>query len=352
MERTVDEIMNETPQFESQYAINVWVENLTVTDLISQLSKYSLSIDGKIEELTDRLARCIAMKRGYEEVPWDLSDQHFNFTFEFSHRLQTVIGENARIPNKLQRTHESQTNVLRRSGDTTNSPAAVRNSPMQRQEPPLIDFEAELSVPSVRNSGKSMQQSSAQLPRDETRDSVNEIRQPIRENRNLINRDNFNNRVLNGNAPSFVPRVNFALSSTTRANTETHARTRFDQELNNLTYSFESGRLDQGERVPNIRERTYTHRDTIPTVTNEYRDEKTYAQINTNTTYTPHFSLAGLPTRDATSTQLQASKNRNSNETGTHTTPRNFSHIPDARDMYRSIFTTPWLSYPRKIIRD
>ena len=43
MERTVEEIMNITPQFESQYAINVWIENLTVPDLISQLSKYSLS---------------------------------------------------------------------------------------------------------------------------------------------------------------------------------------------------------------------------------------------------------------------------------------------------------------------
>ena len=84
MERTVEEILNETPQFESQYAINVWVENLTVPDLISQLSKNSLSIDGKIEELTDRLERFIALQRGYDEVPWDLSDQNFNFTCEFS----------------------------------------------------------------------------------------------------------------------------------------------------------------------------------------------------------------------------------------------------------------------------
>ena len=87
MENIVEEILNETPQFESQCAINVWVENLTVPDLINQLSKYSISIDGKIEEITDRLARFIAMKRGYDEVPWDLSDQDFNFTREFSHRL-------------------------------------------------------------------------------------------------------------------------------------------------------------------------------------------------------------------------------------------------------------------------
>ena len=46
MERTAEDILNETPQFESQYAINVWVENLTVPYLISQQSKYSLSIDG------------------------------------------------------------------------------------------------------------------------------------------------------------------------------------------------------------------------------------------------------------------------------------------------------------------
>ena len=46
MERTVDEIMNETQQFESQYAINIWVENLTVPDLISQLRKYSLTRRG------------------------------------------------------------------------------------------------------------------------------------------------------------------------------------------------------------------------------------------------------------------------------------------------------------------
>ena len=63
MERTAENILNETPQFESQYAINVWVENLTVPDLINQLSKYSLSIEGKIEELTDRLARFITIKR-------------------------------------------------------------------------------------------------------------------------------------------------------------------------------------------------------------------------------------------------------------------------------------------------
>ena len=84
MERTVEEILNETPQFESQYAINVWVENLTVPDLISQLSKYSVSIDGKIE---DRLEQFIAMQRGFDEVPWDRSDQNFNFTCEFLQRL-------------------------------------------------------------------------------------------------------------------------------------------------------------------------------------------------------------------------------------------------------------------------
>ena len=69
MERTAENILNETPQFESQYAINVWVENLTVPDLISQLNKYSLRVDGKKEELTERLAIFIAMKRGYDEVP-------------------------------------------------------------------------------------------------------------------------------------------------------------------------------------------------------------------------------------------------------------------------------------------
>ena len=101
MERTAENILNETPQFESQYAINVWVENLTVPDLISQLNKYSLRVDGKKEELTERLAIFIAMKRGYDEVPWDLSDQDFNFTCEFSHRLQTKwVTENSRIPNK------------------------------------------------------------------------------------------------------------------------------------------------------------------------------------------------------------------------------------------------------------
>ena len=104
MERTSENILNETPQFESQYAINVWAENLTVPDLISQLSKYSLSIDGKIEELTDRLARFIAMKRGYDEVSWDNTDQNFNLTCEFSQRLQTVIGERTRNANELQRT--------------------------------------------------------------------------------------------------------------------------------------------------------------------------------------------------------------------------------------------------------
>ena len=116
-----------------------------------------------------------------------------------------------------------------------------------------------------------MQQPCARLRRDETGKQLIEIREPIVENMNRDNRENFNNGVLNGNAPSFVPSVNFALSSTARANTETHARTRFEQKLNNLTYSLKSSRLDQGERVPNIRERTYTH---TPTVTNEYRDEQ------------------------------------------------------------------------------
>ena len=72
------------------------------------------------------------MKRGYDEVPYDLSDQDFNFTCEFTHWLQTVIGENARIPNELQRTHESQINFSRRLGETTNSPTVERNSPIQR----------------------------------------------------------------------------------------------------------------------------------------------------------------------------------------------------------------------------
>ena len=78
-----------------------------------------------------------------------------------------------------------------------------------------------------------MQQARAQLPRDETGEQANEIRQPIRENRNLISGDNRNNRVLNRNAPSLVRRVNFVLSSTARANIETHARSRFERELNN-----------------------------------------------------------------------------------------------------------------------
>ena len=167
---------------------------------------------------------------------------------------------------------------------------------MQRQDPPLIDFDAEVSVPSVRNSGESMQQSSAQLPQDETRDSVNEIRQPIRENRNLINRDNFNNRVLSGNAPSFVPRVNFALSSTARANVETDAWSRFERELNNLTYSLESSRLNDSNRASNTNERTHTHRNLLPTVTIEDRDKQRQdlpAQTNTNTTYAPPFFFSG-----------------------------------------------------------
>ena len=172
MERTAENILNETPQFELQYAINVWVENLTVPDLINQLSKNSLSIDGKIEELTDRLARFIAMKRGYDEVPWDITDQNFNFTCEFSQRLQTVIGERTRNANELQRTqYEPQANVSRQSHENTSSPTAVRNSLMQRQEPPLIDFDAEVTVPSVHNSGEPMQQPCARIRRDETGDN-------------------------------------------------------------------------------------------------------------------------------------------------------------------------------------
>ena len=160
MERTVEEILNETPQFESQYAINVWVENLTVPDLISQLSKNSLSIDGKIEELTDRLEQFIALQRGYDEVPWDLSDQNFNFTCEFSQRLQTVISERARTPNELRRTHNtSQANVPQQSCDATSSPTLVRNSHMQ--EASLIYFDAEPTVPSVRNTDEPMQGSNA-----------------------------------------------------------------------------------------------------------------------------------------------------------------------------------------------
>ena len=77
---------------------------------------------------------------------------------------------------------------------------------MQRQEPPLIDFDAEVTVPSVHNSREPMQQSCARLRRDETGEQLIEIREPIVENRNRDNRENFNNRVLNGNAPSFVPR--------------------------------------------------------------------------------------------------------------------------------------------------
>ena len=100
---------------------------------------------------------------------------------------------------------------------------------MQRQEASLIDFEAEPIVPSVRNIEEPMQGSDARQLYDKTRDESDEIRQPIEGNRNLINRDNFNNRALNGNGPSFVPRVNFALSSTARANAETHAWSRFER---------------------------------------------------------------------------------------------------------------------------
>ena len=163
----------------------------------------------------------------------------------------------------------------------------MRNSPTQRQELLLIDFEAEVSVTSVSNSGESMQQSSAQLLRDEARDSVNEIKQPVRENRNLINRDNCNNWVFNGSAPSFVPRVNFALSSTARANVETQARSRSERELNNLTYSLESSRLNDSDRGPNANERTHTHRNLLPTVTTKDRGEQRqdlYGHTNTNTT--------------------------------------------------------------------
>ena len=224
MERTVENILNETPQFESQYAITVWVDNLSVPELISQLSKYSVNINGKIEELTDRLTRFVALQKEYDEVPWDLSDQNFNFTCEFSQRLQTVISERTRNVNELPRTqYEPQANVSRQSHENTSSPAGVRNSPMQRQEPPLIEFDSKVTEPRVLNSGEPMQQSL----RDKTGEQLIEIREPIVENRNRDNRENFNNRVLNGNAPSFVPRVNFALSSTTRTNTETHARTHF-----------------------------------------------------------------------------------------------------------------------------
>ena len=102
------------------------------------------------------------MKRGYDEVPWDLPDQDFNITCEFSHWIQTGLGENSCIPNELQRTHESQLNVSRRLGETTRSPAPL----IQRQEPPLLDFEAEVAVPTVRNLGEPMQQSSTQLSQD------------------------------------------------------------------------------------------------------------------------------------------------------------------------------------------
>ena len=177
MERTVEEILNETSQFDSQYAINVWMQNLTVPDLISQLSKYSLSIDGKIEELTDRLERFIAMQRGYDEVPWDLSDQNFNFTCEFSQRLQKVISERARTPNELRRIHNtSQANAPQQSCDATISPTLVGNSHMQRQEASLTDFEAEPIVPSVRNTEEPMQGLDARQLRDETRDVSDEIK--------------------------------------------------------------------------------------------------------------------------------------------------------------------------------
>ena len=102
---------------------------------------------------------------------------------------------------------------------------------------------------------------------------------------------------MNGNALSFVPRVNFALSSAAMANTETHAQTRFEEELNNLTYSLESSRLDQGERVPNTNERTHIHRNLLPTVTTEDRHEQRQdLYVHANTTYTPPFSLTGLST--------------------------------------------------------
>ena len=70
------------------------------------------------------------MKWGYDDVPWDPTDQNYNFTCEFSQRLQTVIGERTLTANELQRTHnESQVNVSRLVGEVTSSLAVVRNSP-------------------------------------------------------------------------------------------------------------------------------------------------------------------------------------------------------------------------------
>ena len=226
---------------------------------------------------------------------------------------------------------------------------------MQRPEPSLIDFEAEPIVPSVRNIEEPRQGLSARLTRDETRYLVDETRQPIRENRNLGNQDNFNNRVLNDNAPPLVPRVNFALSSTARANVETHAPMRFEQELNDLAYSLESSRLDNRERIPKVSKHTYVDKGVPQTVIDMNRDEQrqnTQQRTNINSTYTPPFSLAGLPTRNATFQLINTETNRNRNETATLITPQNFSHNPDARDICRPTFTTPWLLHRRKIIRD
>ena len=119
-----------------------------------------------------------------------------------------------------------------------------------------------------------MQRASVRLTQDEGRDATNEIRKPMIENRNPNNRENFSNWVLNGDAPSFVPRVNFALSSTARANTETHARTHFEEELIQLTYVLESSRLNDSDRARNADERTHTHRNRLPIVNDEHRDEQ------------------------------------------------------------------------------
>ena len=84
-------------------------------------------------------------------------------------------------------------------------------------------------MPPVRKIEEPTKRLRARPLRDETRDLTNEIREPIRENRDFNDSDNFNNGVFNGEAPTSVPRFNFALSSTIRVNLETHARKRFEQ---------------------------------------------------------------------------------------------------------------------------
>ena len=102
-------------------------------------------------------------------------------SFRKDYKLESAKEPAMRMSYRQQ--HEPRANVSRQSHENTSSPAAVRNSPMQRQEPPLIDFDAEVTVPSVHNSGEPMQKSRARLRRDETGEQLIEIRERIVENR-------------------------------------------------------------------------------------------------------------------------------------------------------------------------